>query len=316
MSAVGRVLGVAKRRQGCAVSSTVTGDNTTTLIPVDSFVVDLDEDGGQFKHQPTGDVYDYASCDKDLETLTLTAGLPVGKTLTAGDALYVEPAANDFYADLAIDDVAEDSVSARVPQGLRTILEEGVRQRKKGPLVRAEPGDEEWEITELVGEEPIIQDTAIEQGGTPFLRPDGLPRLRLVKGTASASSGTAGAAVGWDSADIDTEGWWDAAGNTNLISPTYSCHALVICDMIWAINNTGLRGLWFQESSDGGSNWSTVPALQDYADPLANEVAINRFVQMVPLSASKIYRVMRYQNSGAALNFNSARLTITPFGPQ
>jgi microcystin-dependent protein len=161
---IGRVSGVYKNRLGCTVTSTVTGDNTVKLIPVDAFVVDFDEEGGQFLHQPTGDIYTYASADIEAETITLSAGLPSGKTLTVDDGLYVYPRADDYYADVEIDDVATDTVSARVPQMLRTILIEGAKQHKKGPLVRLAPGNEEWHVTELVGEQPTISTGNFETG--------------------------------------------------------------------------------------------------------------------------------------------------------
>jgi microcystin-dependent protein len=153
--AVGRVVAVNKNRLGCSVSATVVGDNAVKLIPVDAFVVDFDEAGGQFQHAPTGDIYTYASADIDLETITLTVGLPSGKTLTVDEALYVYPRADDFFADVAIDDVGTDVVSARVPQMLRTILPEG---HGAGQVVRVTAGGEEWHVTELVGSEPD-QDT-------------------------------------------------------------------------------------------------------------------------------------------------------------
>jgi microcystin-dependent protein len=153
---IGRVSGVQKNRLGCTVSATVTGNDVVTLIPVDAFVVDFDEDGGQFQHQPTSDIYTYASADIENETITLAAGLPTGKTLTVDDALYVYPRSDDYYADVEIDDVATDTVSARVPQMLRTILTEGAKEHKKGPLVRLAPAGEEWHVTELVGQEPRL----------------------------------------------------------------------------------------------------------------------------------------------------------------
>jgi microcystin-dependent protein len=153
--AVGRVISVNKARLGCSVSSTVT--TGATVVPVDAFVVDFDEDGGQFQHAPTGDIYTYVSADIDLEQITLSAALPGGRTLTVDDALYVYPRADDYTADVAIDDVGTDVVSARVPQMLRTILKEG---HGSGQVVHAEAAGEEWEVTGLVGAEPEL-DTGV-----------------------------------------------------------------------------------------------------------------------------------------------------------
>jgi microcystin-dependent protein len=187
---IGRVSGVSKNRLGCAVSSTVVGDNAVKLIPVDAFVVDFDEEGGQFLHQPTGDIYTYASADIEAETITLSAGLPSGKTLTADDGLYVYPRADDYYADVEIDDVATDTVSARVPQMLRTILIEGAKQHKKGPLVRLAPGNEEWHVTELVGEQPTISTGNFETGDWKICGWD-VPSGVLVDGGWLKADGTA-----------------------------------------------------------------------------------------------------------------------------
>jgi microcystin-dependent protein len=184
---VGRVVAVSKNRLGCSVSSTVVGDNAVKLIPVDAFVVDFDEAGGQFQHAPTGDIYSYASADIDVETITLTAGLPSGKTLTVADALYVYPRADDFYADIAIDDVGTDVVSARVPQMLRTILEEG---HGSGQVVRAEAAGEEWQITELVGGTPTISTGNFETGDWKICGWD-VPSGVLVDGGWLKADGTA-----------------------------------------------------------------------------------------------------------------------------
>jgi microcystin-dependent protein len=184
---VGRVVAVNKNRLGCSVSATVVGDNTVKLIPVDAFVVDFDEAGGQFQHAPTGDIYSYASADIDVETITLTTGLPSGKTLTVADALYVYPRADDFYADIAIDDVGTDVVSARVPQMLRTILEEG---HGSGQVVRAEAAGEEWQITELVGGTPTISTGNFETGDWKICGWD-VPSGVLVDGGWLKADGTA-----------------------------------------------------------------------------------------------------------------------------
>jgi microcystin-dependent protein len=184
---VGRVVAVNKNRLGCSVSSTVVGDNAVKLIPVDAFVVDFDEAGGQFLHQPTGDIYSYASADIDLETITLSAGLPSGKTLTVADALYVYPRADDFYADIAIDDVGTDVVSARVPQMLRAILEEG---HGSGQVVRVTAGGEEWHVTELVGGTPTISTGNFETGDWKICGWD-VPSGVLVDGGWLKADGTA-----------------------------------------------------------------------------------------------------------------------------
>jgi microcystin-dependent protein len=149
--AVGRVIAVHKNRLGCTVSSTVT--TGATVVPVDSAVVDFDEAGGQFIHQATGNIYDYDFADIDAETITLSAALPGGRTLTVDDALYVYPRADDYYADVAIDDVGTDVVSARVPQMLRAILGEGHGDNQ---VVRVISGGEEWVVTEMVGAEPEL----------------------------------------------------------------------------------------------------------------------------------------------------------------
>ena len=163
-----RIQDVHKNRLGCAVTATLVGDGTTTTVSVDAFVVRFDEDGGRFVHQPTGDIYDYASADHDLETITLSAGLPIGKTLTADDGLYVVDVdgnrVDDYYTNMAIDDVPTDVVPARVPQELRNQLKEGNRELEKGDPVRGEAGDEEWQVQELVGGQGDLDTGAFYSG--------------------------------------------------------------------------------------------------------------------------------------------------------
>ena len=151
----GRVLGVYKKRLAASVSSTVT--TGATVVPVDSNVVDFDEEGGQFLHVATGDVYTYDSADFDLETITLAAALPGGRTLSADDALHViAPDGRrsfDYYADIAVDDVANDVVSAAVPEELQQSIAEGAQKQGEGQLVIADAEGEEWQVQRLVGEE-------------------------------------------------------------------------------------------------------------------------------------------------------------------
>jgi microcystin-dependent protein len=203
--AVGRVIAVSKNRLGCSVSATVVGNDTVKLIPVDAFVVDFDEAGGQFLHQPTGNIYTYTYADIDAETITLSAGLPTGRTLTLDDALYVYPRADDYFADVAIDDVGTDVVAARVPQMLRTILEEG---HGSSQVVRVQAGGEEWHVTELVGGEPEL-DTGIFYSGD-------------VKTTARAVSG-GGVLLdgGWLKCDGTAVARATFAGLFNAIGTTY-----------------------------------------------------------------------------------------------
>lgn len=157
----GRVQNTYARRLSTAVTTTVVGDNTTKTIPVDSYAVHFSEDGGQFEHQPTGDIYNYSAADPDLETITLSAGLPVGKTLSADDALiavqiefgdttYVR--GEDMYLDVAIDDVVTDTVPWRVPQDVRDQVKEGGRKLQSGDAVRGDADDEEWTFTERMGQ--------------------------------------------------------------------------------------------------------------------------------------------------------------------
>jgi microcystin-dependent protein len=151
----GRVLGVYKRRLAAAVSSTVTTGATT--VPVDSMVVNFDEEGGQFIHVTTGHVYDYESADFDLEEIYLTSALPGGRTLTADDALHViNPdgrRAFDYYANVAVDDVATDVVEAAVPEELQQSILEGEQKKGEGQLVIADVEGDQWRVDRLIGEE-------------------------------------------------------------------------------------------------------------------------------------------------------------------
>ena len=158
----GRVVDAYVKRLATSVTTTVVGDNTTKTIPVDAFVVHFDEDGGTFQHMPTGDIYAYSASDSDLETITLTSGLPVGKTLTADDALRVvttedgDDTANvlsdDLYVNVAIDDVTTDTVPVRVPREFRDQIKEGNRKLQKGDVVEVDPGDDEWTVTKRIGQ--------------------------------------------------------------------------------------------------------------------------------------------------------------------
>jgi microcystin-dependent protein len=175
---VGRVISVYKSRLACTVTTTVT--TGATVVPVDAAVVDFDEEGGSFEHQPTGNVYSYDSADIDAETITLSAALPAGRTLAVDEALYVSPRADDYYADVAIDDVGTDVVSARVPQMLRSILPEG---HGAGQVLRVEAGGEEWHATELVGEQPELDSGSFYSGD---IKPTG----RTVAGSGTLVDGS------------------------------------------------------------------------------------------------------------------------------
>ena len=158
----GKVVDAYQKRLATSVTSTVVGDNTTKTIPVDAFVVHFDEDGGSFEHMPTGDIYSYSAADSDLETVTLTSGLPVGKTLSADDALRVVSTedgddatfvrADDLYVNVAIDDVPTDTIPVRVPREFREQIKEGNRKLQKGDSVEVEADDDEWVVTRRKGQ--------------------------------------------------------------------------------------------------------------------------------------------------------------------
>lgn len=143
-------------RLGSTVAATLVGDGAVTVVTV-GYSDDFDETGGQLVHVETGDVYGYASADPDAETLTLTAGLPVGKTFAEGDALNVYPTAEDMFALVRLDDATEDEpITARVPHHLRPLLREGVRDPGGGEAVTLEAGADGWLLTDISGETPVI----------------------------------------------------------------------------------------------------------------------------------------------------------------
>ena len=158
----GKVVDAYQKRLATSVTTTVVGDNTTKTIPVDAFVVHFDEDGGSFQHMPTGDIYAYSAADSDLETITLTSGLPVGKTLSADDALRVVSVedgddassvlADDLYVNVAIDDVPTDTIPVRVPREFREQIKEGNRKLQRGDSVEVEADDDEWVVVRRKGQ--------------------------------------------------------------------------------------------------------------------------------------------------------------------
>ena len=158
----GKVVDAYQKRLATSVTTTVVGDNTTKTIPVDAFVVHFDEEGGSFEHMPTGDIYSYSAADSDLETITLTSGLPVGKTLSADDALRVVSVedgddatyvrADDLYVNVAIDDVPTDTIPVRVPREFREQIKEGNRKLQRGDSVEVEADDDEWVVVRRKGQ--------------------------------------------------------------------------------------------------------------------------------------------------------------------
>lgn len=243
----------------------------------------------------------YTDADADTDVITLAS--PLANAYGVGEEVLLT--GSTVVAKVNVSTSSSDPVTCIVPSAIIDQLNGNVYDAVGlSVLVEEDPESEDMVVLQIDDEVPEIAGQYLA-----------LPRIRLTKGTTSTGSGTAGTQVGWDSAEIDTDGWWDS-GSPGFVVPTYNCHALVACDMIWATNGTNLRALWVEESSNAGGSWSTVLALQHFQGALNNENTICRFAQMVPLTAGNFYRVMRYQNSGAALNFTSARLTITLFGPK
>jgi len=150
--------------------------------------------------------------------------------------------------------------------------------------------------------------------GIPLLRANGTVRCRLVKGTVSTANNT-DASVGWDSEDIDTDNFW-SSGAASVITVPYSGQYHVAFHGVWAANGTGRRALFMESSSDGGANWSLMPALQDRRMAVGGgDVTINEISQIASLVTGNQYRVRRNQDSTAALNLNQARFSIEFKGP-
>lgn len=144
----------------------------TTLFVEDAS--SFDETGGQLKlNDDAGTVIDYDSCDKDLETITLSAGLPFA--MFEGDLVSVYPTSTSRWATVLIPGYA-DPLIAIVPFSIAAQLPLGTRKAGAAETVLVTQDPNGWVVVDVLVD-PVFDGTFIAPGTipSPTFTSDGLP---------------------------------------------------------------------------------------------------------------------------------------------
>lgn len=165
----GRVESVFMDKAGTVVNAPANvGD---TVVSAD-FPVDFDENGGNLTREtadpanPDSTVYVYSTVDTDAETITLAA--PLTAAWSVGDMLYLDPPAVEARALVRLSDSEDEpAVECRVDHALRPLIPEGARDPGMGESVLVEPTGDEWVITDVVGQVPVLDGSVIDPATLP-----------------------------------------------------------------------------------------------------------------------------------------------------
>lgn len=150
--------------------------------------------------------------------------------------------------------------------------------------------------------------------GTPLLRADGIPRLKVGKaGNTALASGVQTVITGWDAITVDTDAFWDS-GNSRFIAQ-YTGQYLLILRGVFDASGAGThRSLFAELSTNGGGAWGP---LTDFRMPIGGLTLAARvfLVSTIELNANDLVRFSAQQNAGA-FNISGVQLALILLGPK
>lgn len=190
MTEQGRVVVVTEVPVGDALASDVAV-GATLLNVYDA--TDFSETGGQI--DLGGVIYTYTAKNDDLNTLTLQS--PTTVAGSADDPVYMYPYGSIKIAKVQLMDNSE-AIDAIVPTQLFDVLDDSVRDGDaEQESVEVELIDDDWYVTNLVGETPVILGQYIDPDSLP--QPSNLPVTAIPDPVVSG--GIATLFVTWDPAN-------------------------------------------------------------------------------------------------------------------
>jgi hypothetical protein len=186
----GRVVAVEEKLFGSELAVATTGGETTIFV---EDALDFEEDGGQaqvYVDNVSGEIIQYSSADPDTGALVLTA--PIVGAFPAETELVLYPRVIERVAHVMFSDDAgaAEAVEARVPHWLYDRMEVGIRDEgtTDGETVNVEYEGDELVITDMTGQEPLVDGRYLEPGTvsgeaiTDGLPPTTSPAIDAVRG--------------------------------------------------------------------------------------------------------------------------------------
>lgn len=132
------------------------------------------------------------------------------------------------------------------------------------------------------------------------------PSCRVYHNAAQAATTAVALTVALNSERFDNDTMHDTVTNNSRITFTTAGHYIVIGDIEFAANATGVRVVGISHSSAG------ILAETEYAEVSAAGVSVLNVSTMYAMSAADYVTIFAYQNSGGNLNVNSD----TAFSPE
>jgi hypothetical protein len=225
----GTVLAVTRELAGDALAAAATA--TDEVLYLDD-VSEFDEDGGQATVTDAEDdsiteTVTYSAVDSDGESVTLVD--PLVNSYTVGSLVLLYPEQRDRYAYVQPDDPDLLPVQARVPHALKATVplgqradepETGDTDNTPGEEVIVELQRDEWVVTDVLRQDPVIDGSYIDQDPDRVFRytnEDGLAAEGQEGEVISGYAGTltAAKAVAVDPA-VTVSTWLDILVNEGL----------------------------------------------------------------------------------------------------
>ena len=128
---------------------------------------DFYDDGGQLKilvDIGTEYILTYTTKDDDLNLITLSSGLPVD--VDPDTLVLLEPAAPEKWASVQLDD-NEEPIMARIPYGMTSGVDEGIRDAAQYEGVEVQLKGLEYVVTDFLGKQDYFDGTAIDPTTLP-----------------------------------------------------------------------------------------------------------------------------------------------------
>jgi hypothetical protein len=149
------------------------------------------------------------------------------------------------------------------------------------------------------------------EDGSALFAAYGFPRLRVQRQTPAQSiSNTSETVIAWGSVGVDTESGWDDPNEAYDVPATGQYLVGIRCQ--WASNGSGRRRITLQR--DTGSGFADT-SVQDHQHVGGTVTHVSHCTDVVDLEAGDSLRVRVFQNSGGALDMDSANWFLVYLGP-
>lgn len=150
--------------------------------------------------------------------------------------------------------------------------------------------------------------------GVPLLRSNGIPRAKVKNGGGVSATDGSLTTITVANEDADTDGFWD--GSSNYVVFPYDGQYQVLCQLSFAVNSNGRRGLELQTAPSPYTTWTNVGAdATAYAAPVGTDRSTVQVATILDMTATTGMRVRAFQNSGGGALNCQMRMSILYLGP-